>query len=243
MRKVQSSARAFTLIELLVAIGVIGILIGLLLPALGGAQAAAKRTRSLADLRQIGVSFELYLGRFRETHPFQPAGLPYFIGPPDGPAGALYDSNAPWSLSYAWPTLFHSVAPWTEHYRVWSAHNADAGNLAWQTDQGEWVFPVYHYSNSFIGSPETWMDQGEPGARATRQHEVRFPASKVIVFDRFVPHHRSPEPADARGILLGDSSARTSKDADAARPFPNRTGAGQPGIYHNTPGGLNGTDI
>lgn len=224
-------------------IGVIGVLIGIALPAIQGAAATARRTRSLADLRQIGVCFELYLGRFRETHPYQPAGLPYFVGPPDAPAGTVTDSNAPWSLSYAWPTLFHSVAPWAEHYRLWSADDDGAGDLPWRTDAGEWVFPVYHYSNSFIASPQTWMEEGEPGARATRQREVRFPSSKVIVFDRFVRYHRGPEPPDARGVLLGDGSARVHKDADAARPFPNRTGAGVPGIYHNTPGGLTGSDI
>ena len=238
----RATRTAFSLIELLVAIGVIGVLIGLLLPALSGAKGAALRTRSLADLRQIGVSFELYLGAHRDTHPYQPAGLPYHVTP-GSPYGTISDSNAPWSLGYAWPALFHRVAPWAEHYRVWSAHDPDAGHLPWQTDDGLWILPVYHYSNSFIGAPATWMDEGEFGDRPTRRHEVRFPASKVIVFDRMTPHHRGPEPAAARGILLTDSSARHAKDADAARPFPNRTGKGQSGIYHNTPAGLLGRDI
>ena len=52
--------RAFTLIELLVVIAVIALLISLLLPALGGAREAGRRSRCLANLGQVGKAGSLY---------------------------------------------------------------------------------------------------------------------------------------------------------------------------------------
>src|SRR5688500_10689396 len=61
--------RAFTLVELLVVIAIIGILAGLLLPALTRARAGAARARCGAQLQGVGQMLHVYFGENRNTLP------------------------------------------------------------------------------------------------------------------------------------------------------------------------------
>lgn len=77
--------RGFTLIELLVVIAIIGILAGLLLPALAQAKESSRRTACANNLRQVALAIRLYADDHADSLPVLPDPNPY----PNG-VGAFY---------------------------------------------------------------------------------------------------------------------------------------------------------
>ncbi len=78
MNQATRQTIAFTLVELLVVIGIIGILAGLLLPALSRAKGAAHATTCKNQLHQMGVALKMYVDEHGNR-------FPYYLGSP-GPA-------------------------------------------------------------------------------------------------------------------------------------------------------------
>ena len=60
---VASRRHGITLVELLVVVGIVGLLLGMLLPAVQSVREQARRTQCKSNLKQIGIAFQLYLDR------------------------------------------------------------------------------------------------------------------------------------------------------------------------------------
>lgn len=69
-------ASGFTLVELLVVISIIGILVGLLLPAVQMAREAARRTQCYSNLKNVGVAIH----NFADAHRSMPLGSDRLTG-------------------------------------------------------------------------------------------------------------------------------------------------------------------
>jgi prepilin-type N-terminal cleavage/methylation domain-containing protein len=67
----RTKRKAFTLVEMLVVIAIIAILAGLLLPALARAKMKAQQTQCVANLKQIGVAFHIFLHDHNDLLPME----------------------------------------------------------------------------------------------------------------------------------------------------------------------------
>jgi len=65
-----------TLVELLVAIGLVGIVIGITLPALMIARSSTGATASLANLHNLGMTLEAFTLANQSQYPFYPSAYP-----------------------------------------------------------------------------------------------------------------------------------------------------------------------
>jgi len=86
---VKSSRTAFTLVELLVVIAIIGILIGLMFPAVGAMQEAARRATCQSRLARLGMALQKYESGY--------GALPPGTTNPKGPI-----HNVPQGIQLSW---------------------------------------------------------------------------------------------------------------------------------------------
>lgn len=244
----MSHRHGFTLIETLVSIAVVAVLLGLLMPSMMRTRVLAYEAKSISQIRDIGVTIEIYLQREREVYPWHAPGEPYYYAPAGMPAGSIFSSDDPWSMRYFWPTTMHDVAPWPEHYVGWlgARPNLSPDHAPWQGAGSDAArYPAFYYSNSFIGDPACWLTVGNPLPRPVRQAMIRFPSSKALMYDQtlnYLPIAYRDEPR--RAVLASDGSAGVRHDRDALPAVSNRARPGMPAeAYQDTQGGVYGRDF
>ena len=113
----MSERPAFTLIELLVVVAIVGVLVGLLLPAINAARELARQTQCANNLAQLGLALRSYAA----THDVYPPGVVNDSGP---------IQNTPTRYHFGWIT---QILPFVGHK-----------NLARRFDPG---VSLYHPAN------------------------------------------------------------------------------------------------
>jgi prepilin-type N-terminal cleavage/methylation domain-containing protein len=101
--------RGFTLIEILVVIGIIGVLIGLLIPAVQNVREAANRISCANNLKQLGLAAHNYEG----THRSLPPGRIMRLNKDNDDDDMLLRGGASWAV-YLLPFLEQETA-----FRAW----------------------------------------------------------------------------------------------------------------------------
>jgi type II secretion system protein G len=104
----------FTLIELLVVVGIIGILIGILLPAIASAMKEGKKTKAESDCKQIAMAIAGYKNDYG-TLPTSDSGSFTFTGDIQT---ILSGGNPRAKVYFATKTGVTLTNPWGQNYTV-----------------------------------------------------------------------------------------------------------------------------
>lgn len=121
-RGARSIERGFTITELLVIMGVIGVLMGLLLPVLGSIQRNTRATVCASNLRQIGMAHAVYMNF--NNHRLVDAGMPH---------GGVADLKNSWlfALTRIDPALVDVLRSPVDNSRFWSGSDGGIRDAAW----------------------------------------------------------------------------------------------------------------
>ncbi|MGE5531954.1 MAG: type II secretion system protein, partial [Bacteroidota bacterium] len=105
--------RGFTLIELLVVIAIIAILAAILFPVFAKAREKARQASCLSNIKQIGLSVEMYKTDYDQMFPFSRNQVPsgywynYFLEPYiKNKQCTICPSSSAWTVGYAYNIQF-----------------------------------------------------------------------------------------------------------------------------------------
>ncbi|MGD9688747.1 MAG: type II secretion system protein [Phycisphaerales bacterium] len=200
--------RGFTLVELLVVIAIIALLMSILLPALSEARRSARNIVSLSNLRDLGNSMHLYAGEYKEgflfpwdERPNAPEARGWYTAYVDRPPGSGWEFRdsgrqtemfaAHWaSLMMRWISpgqLANPIQFSPADRRLIERFNRDLN----EQELDRWI-----WDGSYFYSPTFWFNSsryanttaGLPSRQLLRRNklsDVIFPASKVMLWERF----------------------------------------------------------
>jgi len=112
--------RAFTLIELLVVIAIIAILAAILFPVFARAKEAAKKSKCLSNLDQLGLAFDMYLND-AEDHCPDRRDLKVSLGYKPWTTWPTSDPRAGWAAVI--------LQPYIKNQGVWSCDSVEGSSM------------------------------------------------------------------------------------------------------------------
>lgn len=259
----------FTLVELLVTIGVIGVVVSIILPALAGARVAARETQALANQRSVAQSFSVYAGEFG-CWPFRRRGVV-----PDGdgvdaplvpanpqilfvnwwPEGVRIGVSDHFAQEWLWPGIVARTIPWQQNYATWVSPGMPT-ELPTEPDLGGgmhlWDQISVRYSNAFVARPELFKAGGATEddrlLAPTKPSEVTFASGKVMLWDAHLAYLRT-RPPEVNGhfdaptpMAFADMHAEKRKPTEATPGVPNPYRGGTAHALNTTPDGVRGKD-
>ncbi len=211
MRTRRSSRSGFTLIELLVVIAIIALLVSILLPSLSEARRAARNIVSLSHLRELGNGISLYSGEFKEAflYPWDDRPSPPAEG--RGWYTAYVGNPGPGSLGWQFDDAGRQTEMFSAHWASLMMRWITPGQLAnpiqfspadrklverFNRDLDPRRLDDFIWDGSYFYSPTFWhraTRYANPAAtaparlqlRRNKQSDVIYPASKVLLWERF----------------------------------------------------------
>jgi prepilin-type N-terminal cleavage/methylation domain-containing protein len=198
-RKLVCNPRAFTLVELLVVIGVIGVLIGLLLPSLNKAQAQALKIKCMANMQQIGQAMLIYA---------------------EQNDGFLFPPNKGWPSQTTTPNVIIGTNP--PQYDVWTWYVLKKWNdpvLICPADNEPTAQHSYMANAHLMPRSMDWKSNAAPGANRDLKYGNSFtnghtPSDVIVLGEKVTSvddYYMEPGDFDSKveqyrhGVLLGSN--------------------------------------